>query len=130
MCFLHLTKGFCLFLAGIFLHTSILSTYMSIWMSTVYYALLILRVYHYCMSYTLPKIQAGDFQVRKPHVNLSHHADNSVLNGFGMGDRCSFFSIGLLELKKVFLSISSINAMWKNEHGSPIPKPLITELYA
>ncbi len=35
-------------------------------------------------------------------------ADNTVVRGFGMGDRCSFF--------QVFLSISSINAMWKNEH--------------
>ena len=31
---------------------------------------------------------------------------------------------------KVFLSISSINAMWKNEHLSPIPKHFTKDLSA
>ncbi len=49
-----------------------------------------------------------------------------------MGDRCSFFHTALIELilRKVFLGISSINAMWKNEHLSPIPKQFSTELSA
>ena len=63
MCFLHLAKGFSLFLAGVWLKTNLLVEYSSIWMNIGYYALLILVVYHYCMSYTLPKVQAGDFQV-------------------------------------------------------------------
>ncbi len=36
----------------------------------------------------------------------------------------------LSELTKVFLSISSINAMWKNENLSPIPKHFTTDLSA
>ncbi len=92
---------------------------------------------------------------------LTLRADKTVVRGFGMGDRCSFLHMALIELvirknswllqtvanlsdiaenlwvqgtpwilqplfqrTKVFLSISSINAMSKNEHLSPIPKPL------
>ena len=50
-----------------------------------------------------------------------------------MGDRCSFFHMALigLVLRNTFLhSFSSINAMWKNEHLSPIPKPLTAVLSA
>ena len=84
-------------------------------------------------------------------------ADNSLLRGFGMGERCSFFHMALIGLilrntagtkgfeysegtpwiqqsvnkwTKVFLSISSINAMWKNEPISPLLKPLTTVLSA
>ncbi len=59
-------------------------------------------------------------------------ADNTVVRGFRMGDRCSFFHMALIGLivRNTFLSISPINAMWKNEHLSPIPKPLTTVLSA
>ena len=65
-------------------------------------------------------------------LSLTLRADNTVVRGFGMGDRCSFFHMALigLILRKVFLSIIPINANRKNEHLSPIPKLLTTVLSA
>ena len=64
---------------------------------------------------------------------LTPCADKSVVKCFGMGDRCSFFHMALIELNertRVFLSISPIDAMWKNEHLSPILKHFTTDLSA
>ncbi len=61
-----------------------------------------------CTLYTLVHFM-GSF-----HLTLC--ADNSVLRGFWMHDRCSFLHMALIELI--------------NEHLSPIPKPLSAELSA
>ena len=80
MCFIHQAKGLCLFLAGTFLWNILLVEHSSVLINFGYYALLVLIVYHYCMSDRTPKVLDVDFQVGHRNAEMKQLDVNVDMN--------------------------------------------------